>query len=167
MIRELGMPIAAGNEAELFAWDGGRVLKLSRRVGDPTQAEREASILSSPAPPLTEIRSMASAWVTSILAARPRIETPSAVSVRNIRSRPAPPFTPTRSAAPSFPRSISTCRTSVSLRSPMVKLLLSAAARHVSADLAFLDDVESGLTSLLSDARERPAGAYSASEQAA
>ena len=50
MIRELGMPIAAGNEAELFAWDGGRVLKLSRRVGDPTQAEREASILSALAP---------------------------------------------------------------------------------------------------------------------
>jgi aminoglycoside phosphotransferase (APT) family kinase protein len=50
MIRELGPPIAAGNEAELFAWDGGRVLKLSKRVGDPTQAEREAAILAALAP---------------------------------------------------------------------------------------------------------------------
>jgi DNA-binding PadR family transcriptional regulator len=52
-------------------------------------------------------------------------------------------------------------------RSAMVKLLLSAAARHVGADLAFLDDVESSLPSLLSDARERPAGAFSASQEAA
>jgi hypothetical protein len=50
MIRELGAPIAAGNEAELFAWDGHRVLKLSKRAGDPTQAQREAMILGAVAP---------------------------------------------------------------------------------------------------------------------
>lgn len=50
MSRDLGTPFASGNEAELFAWDGGRVLKLSKRVGDPSRAEREAAILRSVAP---------------------------------------------------------------------------------------------------------------------
>jgi len=50
MHRELGVPMASGNEAELFAWDGHRVLKLSKRIGDPTQAEREAAILRALAP---------------------------------------------------------------------------------------------------------------------
>jgi hypothetical protein len=48
--RELGTPIAAGNEAELFAWHEGYVLKLSKRAGDPSQAEREAAILTALAP---------------------------------------------------------------------------------------------------------------------
>src|SRR5436190_18222110 len=47
MHRELGVPIASGNEAELFAWDGHRVLKLSRRIGDPSQAEHEAAVLTA------------------------------------------------------------------------------------------------------------------------
>jgi aminoglycoside phosphotransferase (APT) family kinase protein len=42
--------IAAGNEAELFAWEPGTVLKLSRRPGDPAQAQREAAILTALAP---------------------------------------------------------------------------------------------------------------------
>ena len=50
MNRELGAPIAAGAEAELFAWDGHRVLKLSKRIGDPSQADREAMILGAVAP---------------------------------------------------------------------------------------------------------------------
>lgn len=50
MNRELGAPIAAGNEAELFDWDGHTVLKLSRRLGDPAQAKREAAILRALAP---------------------------------------------------------------------------------------------------------------------
>jgi hypothetical protein len=49
MHRDLSTPIAAGNEAELFAW-GDKVLKLSKRVGDPTQAEHEASVLRAVAP---------------------------------------------------------------------------------------------------------------------
>ncbi len=49
MSRELGAPIAAGNEAEIFAW-GDRVLKLSKRPGDPAQAEREAATLLALAP---------------------------------------------------------------------------------------------------------------------
>jgi aminoglycoside phosphotransferase (APT) family kinase protein len=48
--RDLGAPIAAGNEAELFAWDAGSVLKLSKRIGDPRQAEHEAMILAAIAP---------------------------------------------------------------------------------------------------------------------
>jgi aminoglycoside phosphotransferase (APT) family kinase protein len=47
--RDLGSPIAAGNEAEIFAW-GDKVLKLSKRLGDPTQAEREAATLAALAP---------------------------------------------------------------------------------------------------------------------
>lgn len=50
MIRDLGPAIAAGNEAELFEWDGRTVLKLSRRIGDPSQAEREAATLTALAP---------------------------------------------------------------------------------------------------------------------
>lgn len=50
MHRELGTPIAAGKQAELFAWDGGNVLKLCKRVGDSAQAEREAAILAALAP---------------------------------------------------------------------------------------------------------------------
>lgn len=50
MTRDLGAPIAAGNEAELFAWDEGSVMKLSKRLGDPSQAEREAAILAAIAP---------------------------------------------------------------------------------------------------------------------
>jgi aminoglycoside phosphotransferase (APT) family kinase protein len=49
MHRELGPPIAAGNEAELFAW-GDKVLKLSKRPGDPSQAEHEAAVLRAVAP---------------------------------------------------------------------------------------------------------------------
>jgi hypothetical protein len=49
MNRELGTPIAAGNEAELFAW-GDKVLKLSKRLGDPSQAEHEAAVLKAVAP---------------------------------------------------------------------------------------------------------------------
>ncbi len=47
--RDLGVPIAAGNEAEIFAW-GDKVLKLSKRIGDPTQAEHEAAVLKAVAP---------------------------------------------------------------------------------------------------------------------
>ena len=47
--RELGAPIAAGNEAEIFAW-GDKVLKLSKRIGDPTQAEHEAAVLRAVSP---------------------------------------------------------------------------------------------------------------------
>ena len=50
MIRELGTPIAAGKEAELFAWDGHKVLKLAKRFGDATQPEHEAAILRALAP---------------------------------------------------------------------------------------------------------------------
>jgi aminoglycoside phosphotransferase (APT) family kinase protein len=50
MIRDLGPALAAGNEAELFAWDGGTVLKLSRRIGAPAPAEREAATLAALAP---------------------------------------------------------------------------------------------------------------------
>jgi aminoglycoside phosphotransferase (APT) family kinase protein len=46
---DLGPPIASGNEAELFAW-GDRVLKLSKRQGDPSQAELEARTLAALAP---------------------------------------------------------------------------------------------------------------------
>jgi hypothetical protein len=46
---DLTTPIAAGNEAELFAW-GDKVLKLSKRPGDPAQAERETAILTALAP---------------------------------------------------------------------------------------------------------------------
>ena len=49
MTHELGSPIATGNEAELFAW-GDKVLKLSKRPGDPSQAEREAAVLQAVAP---------------------------------------------------------------------------------------------------------------------
>jgi hypothetical protein len=45
--RDLGVPIASGNEAELFGLDAGSVLKLSKRVGDPRQAEHEAMILAA------------------------------------------------------------------------------------------------------------------------
>lgn len=50
MSPDLGAPLAAGNEAELFAWGDGKVLKLSKRLGDPTQAEREAATLRALAP---------------------------------------------------------------------------------------------------------------------
>ncbi|WP_051366377.1 PadR family transcriptional regulator [Hamadaea tsunoensis] len=41
-------------------------------------------------------------------------------------------------------------------REPMVRLLLAAAARHVTADLSFLDDVETELPALVSE-QARPA----------
>ena len=50
MNRDMGTPIAAGNAAELFEWGGHTVLKLSRRIGDPSQAEREAATLTALAP---------------------------------------------------------------------------------------------------------------------
>lgn len=46
---ELGPLLAVGNEAEVYAWDG-RVLKLSKRLGDRSQAEHEAAILAVMAP---------------------------------------------------------------------------------------------------------------------
>jgi aminoglycoside phosphotransferase (APT) family kinase protein len=47
--RDLGPPLASGNEADLYAW-GDKVLKLSKRPGDPAPAEREAKTLAALAP---------------------------------------------------------------------------------------------------------------------
>jgi aminoglycoside phosphotransferase (APT) family kinase protein len=41
--------VGQGREAEIFAWDGGRVLRLLRRSGDSTRVEREAAAMRAAA----------------------------------------------------------------------------------------------------------------------